>query len=60
MSCGHTGQEGCLGGTCCHMTITQTCSLANVSSCCVNMETPHGSRLGKGIGELWGNGDKLS
>ena len=58
MSCGHISQEECLGETCHHATVVQTCFLVKPSSCHIDMETCHEGRLGKGIGGSWGNGEK--
>ena len=58
VSCDHIGQEGCLGETYCHVTVMQTCFPVKPSSCCIDMETCCGGRLGKGIGESWGDGER--
>ena len=60
MSRGHIGQEGCLGETCHYATVAWICSSVKLVFCRIGMGTCCERRLEKGIGKLWGDGEKLS
>ena len=59
-SCSHISQEGHLSETCRHAIITQTCSVAKLLACCIDMETCCEGRMGKGMDKLWSGEGKLS
>ena len=58
VSCGHIGQEGHLSETCHYATVTQICSSAKLVFCRIDVEMHCVRRLKKGIGKLWGDGEK--
>ena len=58
MSHSHIGQEECLSETYHYVTVAQTCSPEKLAFCHIDMEMYHERRLEKGIGKLWGDGEK--